>query len=56
MSQDVNRFPRGSGYVIADALPDRDKDKVAAAGGTISLDSYLGKDHRIPEKPAVLLQ
>jgi hypothetical protein len=30
--------------VIADALPDRDKDKVAAAGGTIALDSYRGED------------
>ena len=31
--------------VIADALPDRDKDKVAAAGGTIALDSYREKTH-----------
>jgi uncharacterized protein len=30
--------------VIADSLPARDKDKVAAAGGTIAVDSYRGED------------
>jgi predicted pyridoxine 5'-phosphate oxidase superfamily flavin-nucleotide-binding protein len=30
--------------VIADALSDRDKDKVAAVGGTIALDAYRGED------------
>jgi len=29
--------------VIADALSDRDKEKVAAAGGTIALDAYPGE-------------
>jgi hypothetical protein len=30
--------------VIADALSDRDKNKVAAAGGPIALDTYPGED------------
>jgi len=30
--------------VIADALPDRDREKVVAAGGPISVDAYRGED------------
>jgi predicted pyridoxine 5'-phosphate oxidase superfamily flavin-nucleotide-binding protein len=34
--------------VLADALPDRDKEKVAAAGGTITVDAYPGEDSPAP--------